>query len=300
MTLEELKTIIESNNIPEQLVIFKLTDNDFIPNQYIDFIGKSFEVETKESYSELVNSNVDIFSTGTNNSLKVLRVDNFDCEDESIKNAKNTFIICNKINKKSQELFNDYIINIPKLEDWQIKDYAYSVGCGVDEQDLEKLIQVCNGNIYRLEQELQKIILFPEVQRKHLFKSFIDDGVFNDLSKYNIFNFSNALVKRDAKSLFEAYRDIENIDVEPIGLLVLMIGSIKRIIDVQLSVNSSPETLNMKSNQYWATRHSCGFYTKEQLMYIFSFLTELDKKIKLGEMPVEHLVDYIIIKMLGV
>ena len=300
MTLEELKTIIESNNIPEQLVVFKLTDNDFIPNQYINFIGKSFEVEIKESYSELVNNNVDIFSTGTNNSLKVLRVDNFDCEDEGIKNAKNTFIICNKINKKSQELFNDYIITVPKLEDWQIKDYAYSVGQGINEQNLDKLIHLCNGNIYRLEQELQRITLFPENQREYYFNSFINDGVFNDLSNYTIFSFSNALVKKDIKSLFEAYKDIKYIDVEPIGLLILMIDSIKKIIDVQLSVNSSPETLNMKPNQYWAVRHSCGFYTKEQLMHIFSFLTELDKKIKLGEMPIDHLVDYIIIKMLGV
>ena len=300
MDLKELKQVIESNKIPESLVILKVSDSDFIPNQYIDFILKSgiFKVQFQSNYAQLIPNTEDIFFTEPDkNIVNILRTDTFDCEDERIKKCINTIIICNKILKNSQHIFEDYIINIPKLESWQIQDYANTIADGIDKNDINKLIQLCNNDIYRLDQELQKIAIFPKEQRKYLFNNFVDDGVFNDLSTYNIFNFTNSIVKKDIKGLFEAYKEIQNIDVEPIGLLILLIQNFKDIINVQLSVNSSAESLNMKPNKYWAIRYSCGFYSKEELMIIYRFLTGLDKQIKLGEMPMEYLIDYIIVKV---
>ena len=54
----------------------------------------------------------------------------------------------------------------------------------------------------------------------------------------------------------------------------------------------------MKPNKYWAVKYSCGFYTKDELIQIYRFLTGLDRKIKTGEMPVNNLVDYIIVKVI--
>ena len=55
----------------------------------------------------------------------------------------------------------------------------------------------------------------------------------------------------------------------------------------------------MKPNQFWTIIHSCGLYTKKQRLSIFNFLTEIDKKIKTGMIPVDSfLIDYIVINIL--
>ena len=301
MTLQELKATIESKQIPNQLVILKISDSDFIPNQYLKFIEKNTEyrVDFKQNYQELINNTFDIFDIeSTVKTIKILRIETFDCKDENLKRSIDCFIICKKISKEAQKVFEKYIIEIPKLEDWQIKDYAYTIAEGVDEKDLQQLIDFCNGNIYRLDYELQKITIFPKEQRKYMFKNFIDDGVFNDLNNYNIFHYTNCVIKKDKQELFRLYRDIANVDVEPIGFLIILVQNFRNIINVQLTPNATAESLGMKSNQFWAVKYSCGYYTKEQLMHIYSFLTDLDRRIKVGEMPMEHLVDYIIVKVL--
>jgi len=301
MTLEEFKKIIESKDIPKGLYILKYSDNDYIPYQYIDFIKKNtdYEVEFISNASELITNTFDIFgSENSSNSIKILKEETFDFNDPRLVDSGITFVVCKKVSKIVEDTFKDYIINITKLEQWQIEDYAYSIAEGVDEKSLKGLVELCNNNIFRLSQELDKIRIFPKEQRAFIYQKFLEDDIFSDLSAYTIFTFTTALVKRDIKGLFKAYTEIKNIDVEPIGLLILLCQNFKDIINVQLSVNSSPEALGMKNNKYWAIKYSCGFYTKEELMSIYKFLTGLDKSIKVGEMPMEYLVDYIILKVI--
>lgn len=301
MTIKELKSIIESNKVPENLVIMKYTDNDFVPNQYINYIKTNYSVESVEDYSECFTDSADIFSVGTqDDTVRVLRTDTFDCVDERFKNSKRTFVVCKKLSKQSQSIFGDFVVDIPKLEQWQINDYAVSIASGVGQESINRLLSVCGNNIYRLDQELQKLSIFPEAQRQFMFDKFIGDGAFNDLSTYNIFDITSCIIKRDTKKLFHIYRELDNIDVEPFGLLVLLCQNFKDIIDVQLSVNPTAESLGMKSNKFWAVKHSCGYYNRNELISIYSFLTSIDKKIKIGELSTDHLVDYIITKIISV
>ena len=209
------------------------------------------------------------------------------------------YIICKTIDKKSLEVFNNYIVELPKLEDWQIKDYVYSVAEGANEKSLDRLIDVCGNDIYRINQELNKIKIFTQQERNFTFDKFIEDGIFSDLSTYTIFDFSNAIVKRDRETLRKIYKEIDKIDIEPIGLVTVLLNNFRNIIKIQLANNPTAESCGMKPNQFWAIKHSCGLYTKEQLLSIFNFLTEIDKKIKTGMIPVDSfLIDYIVINIL--
>ena len=299
MYLKEFKELIEQKKIPEHICIIHNVDNNFIINQYINFLKQNTNIEISyiDDYKDLFNLSNQLFGSA-DSSLKICKIDNFKDTNEALKNISNLWIICNKISNESKSIFSDYVIEIPKLEEWQILDYAKTITDGLEESELKNLISICN-DIYRLDNELQKITIFPKESRKFNFQLFKEEGIFNDLNNYNIFNFTTSIITHNIKQLFELYRDIKYVDVEPIGLLILLIKNFKNIIDVQLSVNASAESLGLKPNQYWAIKkHSCGFYTKEQLMYIYSFLTDLDKKIKLGEMPMEYLVDYIICKVM--
>lgn len=298
MNIEELKLKIEKGETEYNFVIFKFNDINFIPLQYIDNIRKikKCDVTYLNNELELIPSE-NIFGFSLDDGMKVLLVDELNIDNIKILNNMNTFVVCKKI--KEEELYSTNIVNVPKLEAWQIKDYVYSLCEGVDRKYLDRLISISKGDIFRLEQEINKINIFSERERQKLFNDLISDNMFDDLSEHNIFDMSNAIIKKDYSALRNLYKEIDNIDCEPLGLLTTLINNFRNIIFVQLGASSSAEKYNMTPKQYWAVKYNCGFYTKSQLMSIFKMLTDIDRKIKVGEFPMEILVDYLITKVMS-
>lgn len=227
-------------------------------------------------------------------SYRVWVVDTLSEYSPKLKSAKNTFIICKKISKDVEELYDEYIIDVPKLENWQIQDFVYSVAKGVDTDDLNELIKICNNDIFRINQELKKIRLFDEKERKYAFKDFKSDGIFSDLSELTIFDLSSAIMKRDFNTIRRVLEVIDQIDVEPIGLQKVLLNNFRDVILVQLNINPTPQYFEQKfgwkSGKFWAIKYTCSYYTKEQLINIFKFLTS----IKFGDIPEDKLVSYLI------
>lgn len=301
MNLEELKNKIESNDTSYPFIIFKLTDIDFIPLQYIDKIRDILKVDVKynESSEELSIVKTNIFGITEDSSINVLEVDTFSSADKSLLSRNNTFIICKKLSEDAAILFSNNIIEIPKLESWQIKDYVYSMAEGVPTDRLDKLIDICKNNIFRLDKEVKKLSIFSTEERKYIFDHFVSDKIFSDLSNHNIFDLSNAIMKKDFRTITQLYKEIDNIDCEPLGLLTTLYNNFRNVISVQLSNNPTAEGCGMSSKQFWAVKYSCGFYTKEELLKIFGMLSDIDRRIKTGTMPVNILVDYLITHILS-
>ena len=236
--------------------------------------------------------------TDDSNTLYVYSCDNLDLSETETSNiqiaTKNVIVICSKVSETVQSKLSDKIIVIPKLEKWQIEDLAYSMADGADPDDIAYLLKVCGNDIHRLYNELEKVSLFSEKERKSAVKDFIYDGIFNDLSHYTVFDISTAIVKRDVNTLKNVYSEINNIDCEPLGLVTLLLKNFKDVITVQLSSNPSPERCGMESKKFWAVKYSCGYYTREQLMKIYEMLTSIDFQIKTGSISTSALVDYMI------
>lgn len=300
LDIKTIKSEIDNENIKNTFIIFKYSDTDFIAFQYFNAICNLLGAECNyiDSLSELNTKHSNLFAEPTESIINLYKADKFETTDENLM-RKNLIIICKSVEKKTAVMYNDYVVEIPKLEDWQIQDYVYSLAEGVEEKELDKLLNVCKNDIYRIDAELNKLLLFKEVERKHVYQQFIEDGIFNDLSTYSIFDFSNAIIKKDINSLKNIYRELEKIDVEPMGLLTVLLNNFRNIMKIQLANNPTAESCGMKSGQFWAIRHQCGIYTKEQLLKIFDFLTNIDKQIKTGNMPVNSfLIDYVVITIL--
>lgn len=301
MDIEQLKTLVISNVTPEGVTILLCKYGNFIPLQYIESYRKnSVEVEYIDDLTTILNRVDSLFGDYNNNSKKlyVYSCDTFDLSEEetnSIRDTtKNVVIVCSKVSEVVQSKLASNIVNIPKLEKWQIEDLAYSMADGADPDDISYLLKVCGNDINRLYNELEKISLFSTLERKSTVKDFIYDGVFNDLSHYNVFDISTAILKKDVNTLKTVYSEISNIDCEPIGLVTILLKNFKDVITVQLCSNPSPEKCGMESKKFWAVKYSCGYYTREQLIKIYKMLTSLDFKIKTGEISTSVLVDYLI------
>lgn len=303
MDIKILKEKILDNNVKDCFFIFVNSKNSFLSTQYINKISSisNIQLEYIDDVMNLISDNIDIFASDdiTVNSLRIFKCEKFDILDDRLKLIKNLIIITDKITKEAEELFEYNIVKMPDIEDWCIKDYVYSNCDGVDTKDLDWLINLCNNDINRLDNEIKKISIFTKNQRKFLFKDFVRDGIFNDLSQYNIFNITNAIQSKDINALKTILPEISRIDVEPVGLITLMNTNFRKILSVWFNVNPTPENTGLKSNQIWAIKNLPRSYTREQLIDIYKTVTLVDAKLKTGEMPVSLIIDYLIIKILS-
>jgi DNA polymerase III delta subunit len=269
---------------------------------YIDEIvrGFDFEITYINSLSE-ISADDDLFgdSEDASNNLFILNTDLVDSADEMLYNKNNIIVLANKIDKASKKFYGDLVIEIPKLETWQIKDMVYSFMKGVDTKHLDWLIQVCNEDVNRLYQESLKLKMFNESERKMVFNEMLSDGAFGDLSSNTIFNFTNSVLRKDINGLKTIYEEIDNIDINDFGLLSILYNNFLNVIHIQMGISPTPESLGMKSPQFNAIRRNCGYYSSAQLVNIFKLLTDMDRRVKSGEFPTNIMRDYLILSILS-
>ena len=292
MTIQELKYKVEKKEPVEDFMIFQYKDSDFLPFQYLHEIRDTLcvDIEWVDNDSELgLHNTSGLFSDSSGSLLRVLVCDNYDFKETHV--GPRCIVICKKVNQETP-----YTIKFPEIEDWQIKDFVYSIFSGIDDKNLDHLISLCSNDLFRLNQEGKKLALFSEDERKYMFEDFM--GTFTDLSDYKIFDFTTAILNKDKSTLVRIYKEFSRIDIEPLGVVTLLYNNVRNIIKIQLSSNATAEKCGLKPNQFWAIKKNyCNKFTKEHLLNIFSFITDLDRKLKIGEITTDIMIDYIMCHM---
>lgn len=306
MTIRELKSQIEAKTISDDLLIFKNHDtSNLIVNQYIQEIAKikNLEIEYIDSLDPLLQNNMSLFyedSVENDRNLRILRVDQYKYSNRSINHLKNVILIINKFeSEENEKQCQPFIVSIPKLESWQIKDWVYSLAEGVPTDRLDWLISICGNNIDRIRQTIEKICLFNVIERKYLFESMIQDGEFDDITSFGIFNYTSAITNKDLSSLAKIYKKIEAVDINEFGLLKILQQNFKNLLLVQLNTNPTPENTGIEAKRLWAIKKQPRVYSPEQLVTIFEFICDIDRQVKEGELPTEIMRDYITTKILS-
>lgn len=302
ITLQELKTSIEQRSVGSDMVIFVCEDVTFLPFQYIREIAKikGMPINYLESIDTLVSSFADIFGmSDVEDGIRVYQTSEIETLNDKLKYEKDLYIIVNKIKDKKTLLdFENNIVNVPKLEGWQLQDYLYSVAEGIDHKDLDWLLGACGGDIYRIENELDKFRLFNETERKYLFNDMLLEGAYHDLSQFNVFNITNAVTSRDYNMLRNALKEIKSFDAEPLGVVTLLYQGFKKLIQVWLAKNPTTENTGLPSKMIWAINKQQRTFDKNQLIKSFLLLTSIDKELKSGNIDTKWLIDYLICRIL--
>ena len=294
MNIEELKKSIEDRTYNSPFLILKWQDNSFIATQYANEIGKIRHKEIKYVHSTEECKRGDEIFGFRDNTLKVYIVNDLKIEYEE--NMEDVVIICK--NLKECVGVDDFVVSIPKLEDWQILSYMKYKCPNMNEESLKWLQSITNNDIYRIDNELSKLALFEK--QEEFFDEEIRDGVFNDLTTYNIFNISNSISKRDVSAIRDILHRIDSIDVEPYGLITNLLREFKNTLSIQ-STNYSFDKLGMSQKQYNAIKYyNCGKYSTQKLIDIYRFLLGFDMNLKNGVYQnVSSMIDYILCKVLG-
>lgn len=305
MTIQELKSQIESRNVTDDLIIFKDTESGFVSNQYVKAIAaiKGVPIEYMESPLEMATDLGSIFIDAQAKNeprLGVVKSEVYLWGVKDVTPLKGLILIVSKFSDKSVEKeLEPYIVKVPKLESWMVRDYVHSIVSGVDEKTLDYIINLCGTNYLRLQQELDKILLFNENERKYFVPTMLQDGALDDLSSYNIFNFTNAITSKNIDGIRSVYKELDRVDVNEFGLLTILLKNFRNMIMVQTSSNPTPESTGLDSKTLYAIKKLPRSFTSEQLVKIYSMLLDIDRQIKTGELPVEIVIDYMIVKILS-
>ena len=303
MDIKELKSRIVNKLLDDSILILKYQDNKFLCYHYVDHICKNKGLEKVyiNSLSDL--NNKDNLFEDDSKYLYVLDVEKL--TEQVDPELKNVIIICKTI---PDNLTVDYI-DITKLISWQIEDFVKMRLPGLGEKEIKWLCEISKYDIYRLDNECAKLELFTAPGQAILFKEINKDNGYVDLNPTTIFNFTNALMKKDYQSLKMILSDLENIDVEATGVVTIMIKQLKNLIDIQINPKNTASSLGMTPKQFNAIKYNVGKFKNDQLINMFQFLTEVDYRLKNGELSLDEtndmltrnnkLVDYITINLLN-
>lgn len=300
MDIKELKNKIESKTLCDSPLILKYEDNKFLCYHYINAIARDKNLIKLNINSIDEISNDDSFFEENAHYLYILDVEALN--DIITDDYKNLIVVTKEIKKDLPIDFTE----IPKLLNWQIEDFMKMRLPGLSEEEILWLCKIANYNIYRLDFEASKLELFPSGQQKILFQELNADNAYCDLNPLNIFNFTNAVIKKDLNTLNDILSNLRYIDIEGVGLISIFTKNIKNIIDIQMNPYATADSLGMNPKQFAAIKYNVGKFSNQQLINMFDFLTSLDLRLKKGDLQFKsdnkesnvNLIDYITSKLL--
>lgn len=297
--LIKLKSDIEQEKLSEKLLVF-IDTNSFLTNQYIKAIQKyrKSKLNFIDDLSALNSISNSLFSKNDNNVLNILHIDDFKDTNKKDLSITNTIIVCKTIkDKETYDLFNNIIIEFPKVENWCIKDYVYS-NVNISDKAKDWLLESCKYDLNRVDLEIDKLNIFNKKDQPKLFDEFISDNIFSDLSAFTIFDFTNAILTSNKKKILTVLSERDNIDLEPLGVLTLLYNNLRNIIAIQMNPSATPASLSMSEKQFNAIRYRTNIFSNEKLIKMFNFIITVDEKMKNGFITNDQLIDYILVNIL--
>lgn len=299
MTLIELKNFITSGIVPTDFLILVNKDNQFLAKQYINALGELAPggLNKISSIYEPFQSSLNLL-TAPEGCINVLTVDTFEERSEDYSQFENTVVICEQVDKSISKVVENYIIKLPKFEEWQIFDYAKTICPTVEDADLTWLIQASEASIERVINELDKAKLFDKNEQKQIFSAIRFDPQ-TDLYKVDLFTIVNALVEGDLAVLYDFLKR-KNYDLlEPIVLANRALTSLKNIVLVTQNHGLTAEDCGVSPAQYRALKYKYKSLNIEAAKQKIKFLANIDLALKSSqlEMSKEAMLNYLVANM---
>lgn len=316
MDAKELKAKIISNQIPNFLIF--TGDEWELQKTFIHQISIATKLPTKyiDSVTEISGKLKNTSLIGQQNSVYIVRDDKLLTTDEKscnkIKsNLGNNILILllTKLDKrlKFYNTHKDIIIVFEPLKPEILAKYI-SQEINLSDQNIKKLIEVCESNYGRIRLEIDKIKHYDAGVSSNeedgglydlSFKSLLTDGTIYREPKDAIFDFVNAILDRKVNKAYELYEDCKAINESTLAILTNLFNNTKAILQVQTCTSKDvAKTTGLTGWQIMNARQHLDVYTNEELKYMVQLIQYCEQAIKTGQMEEQFVVDYILVRML--
>lgn len=293
LSLNELKDKINTKSEISLPLIFIGKDNRYLIKTYIKAIAFNMHLTIKEIENLVEIDDIENSVFKEDDYLYIYKFNKNDALDEARLANLNIIVLSDD----KVENTNLTTVNFDKLLEWQIEAYIQKLIPGLKENEIKWLCKNSKYDIYRLDNEASKLNVFDKKDQEEIFKEISDDNGYSDLNELNIFNLSNAVIKKDIIGVKSVMQDLDNIDVEGTGLVTILLKNFLTIINIQTNPKAAPESLGISEKQFrYLQYNQCNKYTIDELIDTYHFLTGIDYKLKSGllDMTNQQLVTYIV------
>lgn len=293
MDLIELKKNIELKVVSDDFIIFLCEENGFIADQYIKAICDINNL-TRTNINNLQEQTSALSLLNSTDELRVLITDNFEEVVSDYTALTNTIVVCKKVDKKIAKIVEPFIIKVPKLVDWQVKSYIKLICPTLENEEIDWFYKVTNGDIYRIVNEIDKLLLFNQNERKEILAE-LRYGADSDLYALTIFDFVEAILSNKKVVVLDYLRH-PSTTFEFMSLVSLTLKKAKDILFVTKNSNKSASEIGLTSKQAAAISRIYSRFPEDRLKELIEFLSKIDLKVRTGmlDMPKDALVDYFI------
>ena len=298
MTLRELKLSIQSKDVPDTFFVFVCPPNDyFLATSYIDAICESKQLEKVVAESIFNQESALSLVMGFENDFRVVFTDTFEeaCADYS--KFTNTAVVCSKVDKKLEKAVAEYVIAVPAVVDWQVKDFIKQKAPKLTDQNIDELYLASGGNMYMLDNMLTKITLFPEKEQSTIaFEIAHEPG--SHLYDTPTYTLVDGIIKNDRDAVKKYVLTNQTSKDEFLGLVNLLLSKVKALLWVEYS-NKTAAELGMSDKQYYFLKNHRSGQSMAALQQKLKVLTALDLQLKSGLLDVsnQRQIDYLIAKL---
>ena len=298
MTLRELKLGIQGKDVPDTFFVFVCPPNDyFLATSYIDAICECKQLEKVIAESIFNQESALSLVMGFENDFRVVFTETFDeiCADYS--KFTNTAVICSKIDKKLEKAVAEYVISVPAVMDWQVKDYIKQRAPKLTDQNINELYLASGGNMYMLDNMLTKVNLFPEQEQSTIaFEIAHEPG--SHLYDTPTYTLVEAIIKNDREAVKKYVLTGQISKDEFLGVVNLILNKVKSTLWVEYS-NKTAAELGMSEKQYYFLKNHRSGQSMSTLQHKLKILTALDLQLKSGLLDIsnQRQLDYLIAKL---
>ena len=297
MTLAELKESIRNKNINDDLIVFVCEENFYLATQYINAICETKQLELTVVQSIFSSDSALSLVMNFDNNFKVVYVDTFEEITEDYSRFTNTAVVCNKVSNKLANVLAPYIVKVPSLQEWQVKDFMQTRCPSLSTMDINDLYSAAGGNIFKITSYLDLLDLFePEKQSELAYHFARLPG--SKLVSFSAFALVDAIVSKDLKTLKQYFSLAEYDTVSFLGLVSLLLNKVKAILYVEHSTKPWQE-LNMSESQYYRLSKYRTNLKQGILKEKLKILTSLELQLKSGLLDIKESkqIDYLILKL---
>ncbi len=152
----------------------------------------------------------------------------------------------------------------------------------IENKALDLLVARCL-EITQLEKEIAKLILYNQKIDENVIETMVSEPLED-----NVFELSNALLKKDSKRVMKVYTDLKKQKVEPIQLISMLSNQLRLLIEVSILKDKYrydedlAKILNVHPYRIKLARENTRKFTLTQIKKMLIDLAQLDIDIKKG------------------
>ncbi len=243
-------------------------------------------MEFKNNPTQNINDLVDYFNNINKTSVLVINAGENSQELSKI-NKFAEFVDCGKLNEK---IIAGFVNN-------DLKQFNKTINMDA----LQTLILYCVSDLTNINSEIKKLVSYVG-DRSVIEKSDVE-LIVNKTLEFQVYEITDALSKKNAEKVYALISEMKNKKDGIKGILPLIFNYFRRLMHISLNKNLTnvelAKLLNIKEFAVQMSLTQVRNFTKKQLKSICDLCSELDYKIKIGDVGYDYAIEYLILFILN-